>query len=310
MSSATTSSQRGTAAPERIGTEWLRCPGERRALVMCMASNFVVVAIAFAIIMAGTDWLEAHPIIAKRFDWIRAIAIAALVAFPATGLGRHADIHAARNCGVRVGKDQFPELHDQLLRACRMLGIERIPELYVARQLIDGPAIAYSAWHYPSIVVINADLFHKRCKRWEDGLDWITFEMARALGSLRLGHTRWWVVLLTGYSRRIPGLRTRLLMKEAFSQDRCAAFVVPDGIRGLVVEAVGKNVTPNVDLAEFVKQADHVDGFWNYLAAFRRKSPLLTARAEALYEAGLFDRARDLERHRPQPHAASGVPLR
>ncbi len=275
-----------------VDVEWLRCPGERTALALCIASNAFVVLLAWGIILAGSDWLDAHPFVEKHSDWIRALAIAGAVALPVLPLSRHLVLHLARNSGVRVSEAQFPELREELIRACRKLGIDRIPELYLSRR-VEGSAEAYSIVGGGSVVVLNADLVPTK---WKDGFDWLAFEMAGALGALRLGHTRWWVALLTGYAGRIPGLGAPMRIKRAYSRDRCAAFVVPDGIRGLVVEAVGKDAVANVSVDEFVAQAKDCRGVWDSLGAFRLRTPPIPVRARALYDAGLFDMKRDMER--------------
>ena len=174
----------------------------------------------------------------------------------------------------------------------RKLGIDEVPELYISRS-VEWPAVAYSVFGGRSIIVLRAELF---AKHWVESIDALAFVIAGALGSIRLGHTRWWVELLTGYARRVPGLRTPLLMKWAFSRDRCAAYAVPDGVRGLLLEAVGKDVGPDVDVAAFVRQAERAAGVWELVAALHQKSPELTVRARALYAAGLLDWARDITR--------------
>lgn len=278
-------------APSSRSVEWLRCPGERTALAVCIASNLALVVVAWAVLLAGTEWLEAHPFFARHEEWIRALAIAAGLAVPVLPLSRHITLHVARNRGIRVGEGQFPELHEELVRACRKLNVPRVPELYLGRG-IEGPAATYSTSR-DSIIVLNADLVPAHPK---EGLDWLSFVVAGALGSLRLGHTRWWVALLTGYAGRIPGIAAPLLVKRTYSRDRCAAFAVPDGIRGLVVEAVGKDAVGSVSVAAFLEQSKDRPCVWDALGTLRQKSPPIAARARALYDAGFFDAARDAER--------------
>jgi hypothetical protein len=296
MSTSTTWSRRDTEDRSSVDIEWLRCPGERTALALCIASNVFFVLLAWTVIIAGSDWLDAHPFVAKHSDWIRALAIAGVVALPVLPLSRHVVLHLVRGSGVRVGEAQLPELYEELLRACRKLGIDPIPELYISHR-VEGPAEAYSAagGRRGSIVVLNADLVPTN---WKEGFDWLAFEMAGALGALRLGHTRFWVTLLTGYAGRVPGLGAPMRIKRAYSRDRCAAFVVPDGIRGLVVEAVGKDAVANVAIDEFVAQDKDCHGVWDSLGAFQLRTPPIPVRARALYDAGLFDMKRDVERDR------------
>lgn len=295
MTSVITSPHRGTSTPERAGVEWLRCPGERTAFVLCVLSNLVVIAFAVAVVLAGTEWLESHPIIARRIDVLRAIVIAAIFALPAASLARNTGFAAARGDGVRVTEQQFPELYAQLLDACRKLDIDRIPEIYISRKVEGRAAEAHTRWDGRSLVVLNADLVGET---WVETLDALTFAVAGALGAIRLGHTRWWVELLTVYARRIPGLRTPILVKWTHSRDRCAAFVVPDGVRGLIIEAVGKDAISSVDVPAFVDQTkQRTHRFWESLATMRRKAPSLVARAHVLYDGGFFDRERDRQRH-------------
>lgn len=273
-------------------TPRLRCPGERRALAFCIGVNFIVLAGCVAVVLVGTDWLATHPFVAKHVDFVRAALITALVAGPATVVGRQAAVRAARGRGVRVGKDQFPELHEQLVLACRKLGIDPLPGVYLIKDC-EWPAVAHSATSRRSVVLIDAALVDPH---WRQNLDWLTFVMAGALGSLRLGHTRWWIELLTIYARLVPRLRTPLLVKWVQSRDRCAAFVVPDGVRGLVVEAVGREALAAVDIVPFLRQTEEAGDLWERIDTMREQRPSITARARALYDAGFFDRARDFER--------------
>ncbi len=290
MSSAVAAPERRSRAPEHSGEEWLRCPGERAALVLCVISNFVVLGAAIAIVLAGTAWLGTHPVLARHVDWIRAIVIAAILALPTTALVRQISFAATRGGAVRLSERQFPELYAQFLAASRKLGLEKVPELYMSRDVEGRVAIAHAIWRGRAVVVVNAEFVDED---WIEGLDWLTFAVAGALGAIRLGHTRWWVELLTVYARRIPGLRTPLLVKWTRSRDRCAAFVVPRGIRGLIVEAVGNHALPAVDVPAFVDQTERAQSFWERIATLYRKAPLLLTRARALYDEGFFDRARD-----------------
>lgn len=282
--------------------EWLRCPGERAALALCVASNFLVLGLAVMIVVAGTAWLGRHPVLAESAGAIRTVLLAALLAAPTTAVLRNVTFAAARGNGVRVGPDQFPELHAQLLAACRKLGVREIPELYVSREVETGVAVAHTIWGGRAVVVVNAELMDEN---WREGLDWLGFAIAGAVGSIRLGHTGAWVELLTVYSRRIPGLRSPVLVHWARSRDRCAAYVVPHGIRGLIVEAVGNHALPAVDVRAFIEQTEDAPSLWDALATRLRRRPLIVARARALYQDGLFDRGRDRERFRPSAAPSS-----
>ncbi len=294
MSSAATSPAPRIAASEHTGEEWLRCPGERAAFVLSAISNFLIIGVAVGVVLAGAAWLRTHPVLGRHVDTIRSILLGAIFALPITVFTRRIGFAVTRGGDVRLGEHQFPELYAQFLRACRKLGVDRVPELYIGREGVDGRvAVAHTIGRGRSVVVINAEFVDED---WTDGLDWLTYAVAGALGAIRLGQTSWWVQLLTIYSRRVPVLQAPLLVKWARSRDRCAAVAVPNGIRGLIVEAVGNHALPAVDVPAFVDQTERAGTLWEDIAKVYRKEPLVLERARALYDEGFFDRVRDRER--------------
>jgi hypothetical protein len=274
--------------------ERLRDPNEPLALALCIFGNVVIVMLAVFVVLAGTEWLVDHPRLGDRVGTFRAIAIAAILAFPATMIGRRSNVPLAHGNAFRVSERQFPALHEELLRACAKLGLDEIPDLYVGR--VEGAlATVFSAHGRRHCIVLDGDkLFDKH---WKRGMDWISFILAREVAAIRLGHTHWWVELVTSYAGRVPGVRSPLLIAWARSQDRCAAYVVPEGVRGLVVEVTGKDLIWDFDVIGFVTQPVP-SGFWAWLATVRRRRPSIVARAQALYQAGLFDLERDRARQR------------
>jgi hypothetical protein len=147
-------------------------------------------------------------------------------------------------------------------------------------------------------VVLDADLFEKT---WKDDFDCIAFALANALGTLRLGHTRWWIEVLTAYSVRIPVVKNRILFLWTLSRDRCAADVVPEGIRGLIIHATGKTLIGEVDVGAYLDQIDEHEPVWERIGVVSEPRPTLAMRARALYRCGLFDWERDRRRHRRCP---------
>jgi hypothetical protein len=121
----------------------------------------------------------------------------------------------------------------------------------------------------------------------------IAFLLARELGSLRQGHTRWWNEALLAYVVRIPLLRRPLRRVRAFSRDRYAAFLVPEGLRGLLVLASGRRQLPNVNVSAWLEQVREYRGFWAELSGAWRETPHVADRVKALYAAGLFRVERD-----------------
>lgn len=287
----------GILRPSGGDVSRLRSPYEVPAVAMCMAVNLGLVVCALVVVTAGWEWLESRPILAERRAELWVILGFALLALPAAFVGRHAHLVNARGNGVRVSATQLPELHEILRRECDALGMAEVPELFVSHEL-EEMAIAYEVGGRSS-VVINADLLFN--EQWRSRLDVIAFAIGHGLGALRLGHTRWWLDMLTAYAIRIPGLRTPVLEAYTFSRDRCAAFVVPGGIRALLLQAVGKELLDDADVRSFIEQARSFEGgFWAWISGLaRRTTPHTCGRVRKLYDAGLFDLERDLSRFAP-----------
>jgi hypothetical protein len=227
-----------------------------------------------------------------HIDALRTIAIAGILALPATVIGRHMRTYADRGNGILLSSTQLPLCQELLAKACRRLGITELPDLYVVPHSdLETMSGAYSVVGRRSIIALSPELLGRE---WEKNERAIAFAIGHAVGALRLGHTRWWFEMLTSYASRIPFIRTPLRAVQAFSRDRCGALVEPDGISGLIIHAAGKELVRQVDVPTFVEQAMRYEGYWTLVAGVNRKRPHLLLRARLLYEAKLFDYERDI----------------
>jgi hypothetical protein len=189
--------------------------------------------------------------------------------------------------------------HELLERACRTLGVSDVPELHLVPHTdLQTVSASYSLVGGRSLVALSTTLFGSH---WEKNERAIAFAIGHAVGALRLGHTRWWMEMLTAYAVRMPLLRTPIRAVQAFSRDRCGAIVEPNGIQGLIIHVAEKELSARVDVPSFVEQAMRYGGFWSLVAGANRRRPHLMLRARLLYEAKLFDYERDTSRRENAP---------
>jgi hypothetical protein len=272
----------------------LRHPAEPWLISACIVVNAWIIGAAITLVWFASAWLERHPFVAHHLATLRAIAIAGVLALPATALGRHVRIYADRGNGIRLSPLQMALCHELLVKACRRLGVDDVPELYlVPHSDLETISGAYSILGGRSVVALSPQLFGGQ---WEKNEHAIAFAIGHALGAIRLGHTRWWMEMLTAYAVRMPFLRTPIRAVYAFSRDRCGAIVEPNGIRGLIIHVAEKELSRRIDVPSFVEQAMKFRGFWTVLAGMNRRRPHLMLRTRLLYEAKLFDYARDTAR--------------
>lgn len=294
-----TSAERPSSRRDPLA-EMLRHPFERRIYVSCVVLNFVLLALGILVVAVTADILEGHPGLGRVVNQLKYLVIAALVALPLAPLTRHISLFAARANAIQVSGDQFPELHAILAEQCRRLGMTELPELYVT-VAPEAMVSAYSAAGTPSCIVLSEEFFDPD---WQKNLEAIAFGIGWGLGAIRLGHTRFLTDLLTAYVLRVPFLRNPISQVRTYSRDRCAAFLVPDGVRGLAVQASGKDVLAAMDVASFVEQAMRFRGIWATLSQLRHAAPHVLFRVQSLYERGFFDLEHDRVRFgeaRPTP---------
>lgn len=277
----------------KVDLSRLRHPRERPVWVVAVLLNAVICAGAVAIVIRGGTWIfVALPFLERYEVQIRGIALAAVLAPPTLVFVRNRRLARVRGNGLEVSATQYPLLHAHLLAHCEKLGVEEPPTLYVSERTASAPAHAFSSWHREFIVLgddyLEADLEPLR--------DVTSFLLGRELGRLGLGHVRWWDELLVSYVDRLPLVRYPLRHVRSYSLDHVGAYVEPEGVRGLVIQASGRRALPTTDIAEQIRYSLSVGGFWVLLSNLVDEHAHLAVRLRNLYERGLFDLEHDLDR--------------
>ncbi len=190
----------------------------------------------------------------------------------------------------------MPELYQLLDRHCAQIGLDPPPGMFLSQGGISGYSTAFTA-RGKDFIVLGTKFVEPNFARVREVL---SFTIARELGRIRLGHTKWYDELLVAYVVRIPVLRDPLEKIRVLSLDRYAAKLVSDGLPGLLVLASGRLMVHNVNVADYLAQIDAYHGAWRWIADIGKKDVPVMLRARALYEAGLFDREADLQRFAAQ----------
>ena len=264
--------------------ESLRHPKERPVFIATVLLNLALVAGALALGLYGGDWLERHPRVAKYADGLRAGVIAAVLAPFALTFARNRRHASVRANSVQLSRTQFPDIYEEFERMCATIRMQPPPELYLSDDAIKAPSAAYSAWHVDYVVLDDKFLE----ANIHDVPDVYRFFLARELGRIRLGHTRWLDDMLIAHVTRTPGLATPLMHMRTYSHDRFAMTLAPDSIRGLAVLASSRRMLKHVDIEDFLRQAREVRGWWARVASLGRDTPRVAYRVQELERAGLL----------------------
>lgn len=175
-----------------------------------------------------------------------------------------------RGSGVRLGPDQFPELHARIKDLARAMDMEP-PEAYLMQA---GGALNAFATRFlgRNIMVLYSDLL-EACGENEGARDMI---IAHELAHLRCGHLRWLWLTLPGHF--VPFLGSALSRAREYTCDRFGAAGAGsprDAAAGLAILSAGPKFGPAVNLRAFANQrTDTNTGFMTIGEWFGSHPPL------------------------------------
>jgi Zn-dependent protease with chaperone function len=183
-----------------------------------------------------------------------------------------------RGSAVRLGPDQFPELHAAVVRMAGRIGLDPVPETYLMQA---GGALNAFATRFlgTNMVVLFSDLLDA-CGDNTSARDMI---IAHELGHVHRGHLRWhWVLLPAGF---IPFLSTALSRAREYTCDRyglAGAGNTDGALLGLAILSAGGKHGPLVNRRVFASQRAALNTGWMTLGEWLGTHPPLAKRMIAL----------------------------
>lgn len=183
-----------------------------------------------------------------------------------------------RGNGVRLGEEQFPELHRRVVEVSHRLGVWQVPETYVMQA---GGALNAMATRFlgRDLMILYSDLL-EACGDDESARDMI---IGHELGHVRSGHLRWHWFLLPGLL--IPFLGTALSRAREYTCDRYGLAAVDDregALRGLAILAAGPVYGRRTNLKALAHQRVDLDTGFMTLGEWLSTHPPLSKRIAAL----------------------------
>jgi len=179
-----------------------------------------------------------------------------------------------RGSAVRLGPEQFPEIHQRVVELAGRIGLDETPEAYLMQE---GGALNAFATRFlrSDLMVLYSDLLDA-CGDDEAARDMI---IGHELGHIKAGHLRWMWLLAPG--RLVPFLGTAYSRARELTCDRYGSALCGDpngAARGLAILAAGGSHARRVNLSEFVRQRQNLDTGWMTLAKWLSGYPPLAER--------------------------------
>jgi len=178
-----------------------------------------------------------------------------------------------KGSGVRISKEQYPDLHDSLVRCCQKVGLREVPEAYLLRtDFFNALATKFLGRHF---VVLFTDVVDAL----EDQPGAIDFYIGHELGHIHRKHLSWGPFLMTG--GWLPVIGPALRRAEEYTCDRygVACCQSPDDIKAaLAAIAAGDTRWKTMNIDAYIQQVSVTNGFWMSFNELTGDYPWLTKR--------------------------------
>jgi Zn-dependent protease with chaperone function len=183
-----------------------------------------------------------------------------------------------RGSAVRLGPDQFPDIHSAVVRIAQRMELDPVPDAYLmqAGGALNAFATRFLRRH---LVVLYSDLL-EACGESTGARDMI---IAHELGHVRAGHLKWhWVLLPANF---IPFLSQALSRAREYTCDRyglAGAGSTDQALLGLAILSAGAKHGPLVNRKAFVAQRSFLKSGWMTIGTWLSTHPPLSQRMLAL----------------------------
>lgn len=189
--------------------------------------------------------------------------------------------------GVKVGKKQFPDIYEVAVKQAELLGLSKVPSIYILQSggVLNAFAARFLGRNY---IVLYSEIVETAYDQDKSILEFI---IGHEMGHIKRNHMVKNLILIPSYI--IPFLGSAYSRACEFTCDNIGHALCPAGARGgLLVLASGKTIYKKVNLNEFLNQDYSEDGFWKWFAEKVSSHPNLTRRLGAFGEEKVSATAR------------------
>ncbi len=181
-----------------------------------------------------------------------------------------------KGTGVKVTKDQYPELYESLINGCNKVGQQTVPDMYLLRtDFFNALATRFLGRHY---IVLFTDVLDAL----EDKPGAIDFYIGHELGHIHRKHLLWAPILFP--AMLLPVLGAAYRRAEEYTCDRygVACCENEDDIRAaLATIAAGNTRWKSINVDAYLGQIKDTSGFWMSFNELTGDYPWLTKRLAA-----------------------------
>jgi Zn-dependent protease with chaperone function len=185
-----------------------------------------------------------------------------------------------RGTGVKVGKNQFPELYGLFEDCCAKLGIREEPELYILSA--DGILNALATKFLGRKYVV---LFSNIVDALEANPEAVKFYIGHELGHIKQNHLRWGPYLFPASILPIIGAAHARAQESTCDLHgyKCCEASPKEAFNAIAVLAAGEKKWQEINLEQYIGQTAWTGGFWMSLHELTGDYPWLSKRMARLH---------------------------
>ena len=191
---------------------------------------------------------------------------------------------------IKLSINQFTDIYQIAQKQADMLGLKRIPSIYIMQS--GGALNAFAAkFMGRNYIVLYSEIVETAYDQDKAILEFI---MGHEMGHIKRNHMTKNLLLWPSYL--IPFLGAAYSRACEYTCDNIGQVLCPTGVKsGLLVLASGKKIYKRVNLNEYLRQNISEDGFWKWFAEKVSSHPNLTRRLDALsdYKPSAISASRD-----------------
>lgn len=204
-----------------------------------------------AALLSGLFWL------ALTLGTLGLFLIYALIAYVIFLFVHSAFIAHLKGSGVKITAEQYPDLHEKLVRSCGKIGLKEVPDAYLLRtDFFNALATRFMGRNF---IVLFTDVVDAL----EAQPDAIDFYIGHELGHIHRKHLLWGPLLMP--ASILPLLGPALRRAEEYTCDRygTACCNSEDDVKAaLAAIAAGDTRWKTINVDAYLEQTKITNGFW------------------------------------------------
>lgn len=197
-----------------------------------------------------------------------------------------------KGSGVKITEEQYPDLHEKLIRGCSKVGLNEIPEAYLLRtDFFNALATRFLGRHF---VVLFTDVVDAL----ESQPGAIDFYIGHELGHIHRKHLTWSTFIMP--ASILPLLGSALRRAEEYTCDRygVACCQSADDIQAAIAAiAAGDTRWKTINVDSYLNQISETSGFWMSFNELTSDYPWLTKRMATALALSKGEKIKHPRRH-------------